>query len=294
MKIFLGILFCLLTSISVFAQKDEWMRVQSDNGEFSIEIPAKYNYFYSEKGVSAITETPLNQMNLLTANHKESMLSVEFYKENKSILSELYERDKYKFDKEELKEEKFERNGTTFKQFSRKHQDYYIVRQYFASKDYIYILTAASRNGETESIKHFVESVKFDSVKTTTIDPNLQKFSNLLSTAIEIVSKNVKPADSKELLTPQNATKDSLLVILKPRPSFTNAAKQNRTQGSIQLRIFCLETGFVNRIEIVSSLPNGLTWQVVSSVIRSKLLPQQEKGVVVPSKGVVEYKFSIG
>lgn len=296
MKQFITILFLFLFSYSIFPQNtqtNDWIRVQSDNGEFSIEVPKKYNYFYSDKGVSPISEVQLNQMNLLTAFDQDTLISIESYKESKSTLSQLYDRDKYELDKEELKANKIERNGTSINQFSRKHQDYYIVRQYFSSKDYIYILTAASRKGETQSIKRFFDSLLFDSKKTTA-EPNIQKFSNLLVSAIEIVSKNVQSADPKELLIPKNATKDSLLTIFKPRPSFTQSAKQERTQGSVQLRIFCLETGFINKIEIVSSLPNGLTWQVISSVIRSKFLPQEQNGIPVSSQGVTEYKFSIG
>lgn len=290
------LLFATSISFSQDAQKDEWIRVQSDNGEFSIEIPKKYNYFYSEKGVSAITEVALNQMNLLTAYNQNTMVSVEFYKENKSTLSQLYEKDNYKLDKEELKEVKFEKNGVTFRQFSRKNSDYYIVRQYFSSKDYIYILTAASRNGETESMNHFFDSVilNLNGGKNSVFDSNIQKFTSLLTTPIDITSKNVKPAQAQEMLIPKNATKESLLTIFKPGPSFTSASRQNLTQGSIQLRIFCLETGFVNKIEIISSLPNGLTWQVISSVIRSKFLPQEKNGVTEASQGVTEYRFSIG
>lgn len=53
----LPFVFFAFTSL-VFAQENvaEWVRVQNDNGEFSIEVPTKHNYFYDKEGFSVSNE----------------------------------------------------------------------------------------------------------------------------------------------------------------------------------------------------------------------------------------------
>ena len=57
------VLILLLCSVCAYSQQpqtsptpsdkpEEWFRVRSENGDFSIEVPAKYSYFYDKDGIT--------------------------------------------------------------------------------------------------------------------------------------------------------------------------------------------------------------------------------------------------
>ena len=85
----------------------------------------------------------------------------------------------------------------------------------------------------------------------------------------------------------------ALKIISKPRPGYTDAARQNNVQGTVILRVTFLASGQVGSISAVKGLPNGLTEQAIAAARRINFEPKKVDGVGQPVTRQIEYTFSI-
>ena len=84
-----------------------------------------------------------------------------------------------------------------------------------------------------------------------------------------------------------------LKLMSKPRASYTDAARQNGTQGSIQLAILFGASGRIEYILRLNSLGNGLDESAIKAAKGIKFVPQTKDGKRVSIVKVVQYGFSI-
>jgi tetratricopeptide (TPR) repeat protein len=79
----------------------------------------------------------------------------------------------------------------------------------------------------------------------------------------------------------------------KPRPSFTDTARSNFTQGVVRLAVEFLADGKIGFMVPVQTLPDGLTENCRYVAKRIKFNPAQKDGKPVTTVGIVEFTFSI-
>lgn len=306
-KFFLTLIgiFLFSTLINAQNQTTDWVRVQSDNGEFSIEVPAEYAFFADKDGFSVASSSDthfLREMNMLNAFHEKTLLSFESYKASKTGLDIIRERDSER----EKESSEIKREGYRVKQIISRNENTYTVRQYFNSKNHIYILTAASRDGETPTLKRFLESMvlKPSGAKTNqapAIESKLKTiaFSGLKATPIEIDANPQplkKPDDSSNVLPAPMIKNDNTLPIVmlyKPRASYTEAARMKQEREVIRLRLDFSQAGYVSKIAFLNSLGEGLLRQAVFAALRIKFLPPEKDGKPLSVTKMVEYGFAI-
>lgn len=84
-----------------------------------------------------------------------------------------------------------------------------------------------------------------------------------------------------------------LKIISKPRPGYTDAARQNNIQGTVVLRVTFLGSGQIGSISAVKGLPNGLTEMAIAAARRINFEPAKRDGVGQSVTRPVEYTFSI-
>lgn len=290
-KFILILIFTLIFSFEIQAQNSEWIRVQSDNGEFSIEVPAKNNYFYDKEGFS-ITEDrsdyKLKEMNLLNAYKDKTLLSVETYEAKKDALKGFYRLEKG----ENLSD--FKLGTFTAKQFIRKKENFYSNTLYFYSKKHIYIVTAASRIDETIAMKHFFNSIIFKSDSKNEPNSEAIPFSSLKVTMIDLkIAKESEAKTEKKIAAPKDDSLNKLFIVSKPKPSFTDSARMRGVQGLIRLKTLFSQDGFVPKIEVTKSLPEGLLRQTVFAALRIKFLPEEKDGNPQSVTKTIEYNFTL-
>lgn len=290
----------IFSALTVAAQNKEdlqWFRVQSDNGEFSVEIPAKYNHVYDKDGFSTSRKSnnyQLKEMHLVNAYYEKTLLSFESYTAKKGSLEAEYEVDQ-RFPKE-IKASEFESNNTKIKQLSLKTDDYYWVKQYLESKTHIYILTVATRNGENEVMKRFLNSLSFRADTKEKPDSNIALYSSLKVTPVVLIKaeKDKKIAADDKISTKDKVDdKSKLLIVNKPVPAYTDSARMKGVQGVIQLKTTFAEDSFIPKIEIVKVLPEGLLRQAIFAALRIKFMPEEKEGKPVAVIKTIEYNFAI-
>lgn len=277
---------------------DKWIRVQSDNGEFSIEVPAKYKYFYNKDGFShsgISGNYQLMNMSMLNSFHYDTLLSFEVYETKKGALYTIYEQDTYRKD---IEKSKLKKGGQSIQQIVLKTDKSYLVRQYFSSKTHIYILTAASRVSETPAMRHFLDSLTFEANTSNSRNSDAKVFSSLPMTdiGIDIKLENDDESPLKKINIPETPTDKNFIpvtILNRPKVSYTEQARQNGVKGTIRLKPTLSAEGFVSNIAVVKTLPDGLLRKALFSAIRLKFLPKENKGIAETAVVTVEYSFDI-
>lgn len=294
-KFTLFLIFTFIFSFEIQAQNSEWIRVQSNNGEFSIEVPTEHNFFYDKDGFvvsEGSSRFEVKEMNMLNAYPEKTLVSFESYKANKKALDIMREQDKKKG-----KSSEFKRENYSVKQVVIQTDKSYTVRQYFNSKDYIYILTAASREGETQIMKRFLDSLVFNP-NSAEKNPKAIQFANLKVTIPKLdPNPSPKKAADKSSVSKPNSPKDEnalpIVILLKHKPAFTDAARFVGADGLIRLRPTFSADGSITKVELHKTLGEGLLRQAVFAVLRMKFLPEEKDGKPQTVTKTVEYNFTL-
>ena len=82
-------------------------------------------------------------------------------------------------------------------------------------------------------------------------------------------------------------------IISKPRPGYTDAARQANIQGTVLLRVTFLASGQIGSISSVKGLGNGLTEQAIAAARRIAFEPAKVNGQPQSVTKQIEYTFSI-
>jgi hypothetical protein len=153
------LLLALFLPLSVFAAEtnDGWTRIQSDDREFSIEMPDTLALFRDDDGftISRANSADLlmKKMVLASAVVDGTLLTVESYDVGKAALDSIYEADQRFRTKLQKSTEK--RDGFSIHVLTDEMPNAFLKKEYFYSKNRIYILTAGARSGETSEMKRF-------------------------------------------------------------------------------------------------------------------------------------------
>lgn len=294
-KFTLILIFTLIFSFEIQAQKSKWIRVQSNNGEFSIEVPAEYNFFYDKNGFVVsdyLSRFEVKEMNMLNAYPEKTLVSFESYKANKKALDTMRKQDSKNGKSSEFKHENY-----SLKQVVIKTDKSYTVRQYFSSKNYIYVLTASSHEGETQIMKRFLDSLVFNP-NSTEKNPNAIQFANLKVTIPELDPNPppIKAADKSSGPKPKPPKDENALpivILIKHSPSFTDAARSTGEDGLIRLRITFSADGSITKVALLKTLGEGLLRQAVFAALRMKFLPGEKDGKPQTVTKTVEYHFAL-
>ncbi len=84
-----------------------------------------------------------------------------------------------------------------------------------------------------------------------------------------------------------------LVIAAKPRPPYTDSARQNQEQGTVILRVTFMKNGSIGTVSVIKSLGYGLTEQAIAAARRIVFLPVKLENENVTVVKQVEYTFSI-
>ena len=86
---------------------------------------------------------------------------------------------------------------------------------------------------------------------------------------------------------------EALKITSKPKPPFTDTARQNQIQGVVRLRVTFLSTGQIGSISPVQGLSGGLTEQAIAAARNIRFEPAKKNGVAITVVKQVEYNFTL-
>lgn len=84
---------------------------------------------------------------------------------------------------------------------------------------------------------------------------------------------------------------EPIQIISQLKPSYTEAAQQNRIQGKINLQVTFQSNGKIGKIQVIQGLSHGLTEEAVSAVKQIKFRPLLSHGMPRTMSRKVECNF---
>lgn len=112
------------------------------------------------------------------------------------------------------------------------------------------------------------------------------------------VNEAAKAFKKAEKLTPKETKNDvgddkNIKFILKPRVSYTEAARQNQIQGTIKLAVEFGADGKIKYIFVFQTLPHGLTENAINAASGIEFEPATKYGKPIATIAIVKYSFEI-
>ena len=170
MKAISSIIFIFVLITYVWPQGDaqksaniqtvDWIRVSSDDHEFSVEVPSKYNFFYDSDGFEVGKDSynyELKNVYMFNAFYHGTLISFESFDGDKAAFKALYDDDAYDDDGRKTSEKTI--GKFKIKEVRNTTKDHFAVRQFIKTDKRIYVLTAATRNGDSPELHRFLDSL---------------------------------------------------------------------------------------------------------------------------------------
>lgn len=309
MKKFKLFLFFFLLAANIPAQNSEWQTLQTDDGEFSLKMPAGcYSRIYIAGGfIVRMPKTTdrfhLKEMDLLSCFAEQTLMNVEIYQSDdarravKALVADL-----------KIEGKKAMPNGNPDDDFygiehTTEKQNNFFSQYFVAGRKHVYVITIATRGLPNAATKAFTESLKFRSAKdnrTVGVSKTTGNFifiSSLKPINPRVVDETAEDKKSSAAVPPKIPENDptfkKLLVLSLPKPSFTITARENKVKGNVSLRLNFGADGKINEIRIKRDLPAGLLREAVVAAMRIKYLPEEKDGEPRSSSQLIEYNFSV-
>jgi hypothetical protein len=290
------LLFLLLLAPKVFAQTADWEILRTDNGEFSMKMPAGcYSHFYASSGIT-LHQTGniyhLREMRLVSCYREGTLLDVEIYKSDHPRQAVEVLQSYTKIDGNKLSLDK----GFYGLEKTVKTVNSVFIQRFVAGKNHVYIITAATRGEPNAMMQTFFESLKFASGSKSISSDSTEKYvmiSALKNYTPELIYETDQPNKVKPPIAPKkdDSKLKNMIVLSLPQPSYTNAAQKNKVGGNVSLRLTLGADGRVNQFRVMKTLPDGLLREAVVAAMRIKYLPAELSGEPVSSNQLIEYYF---
>ena len=92
---------------------------------------------------------------------------------------------------------------------------------------------------------------------------------------------------------PASGPSTGMVILSKPRPGYTEAARKNSVTGTVRLRVTFNANGTIGSITPVTRLGFGLTENAIAAARSIRFKPEMRNGRAVGVKKTIAYNFSI-
>lgn len=283
-------------TISLVAQgADQWLRVQTDDGTFSVEVPTDHKYLYSEQGFIISRDQRdflTSKMSMLTSFTEGTLLSLEVYDAIPAALDAIFEKDNI----DSWKRADDERIGKTkVRTIKRGEPDAFAVAKYFEANGKIFILLAAARDGNNAKIDRFFSSIdvkaKGAPFRTGTTFSKLKR-SDLTMRETDPPAR-ATPTQTPSVKPTPDPNVRKFVLLRRFSSSYVPKARTERVSGNITLRVYFAHDGFIPHIDVYKKLSGGLLRQTLYAAARMRYLPEEKDGKPVTISRPVTYSFRI-
>jgi TonB family protein len=169
------------------------------------------------------------------------------------------------------------------KEYVSKTEHTKLVGQYFITDRFIYLFLAAGSYlvDPEPGITRFFESIRFTSSDDDIAIVEGEGFQPTVESA------------TAERVFPGKEVDRKAVVIAKPEPRYTEAARKNQIAGTVVIRGVFSKSGIVTDVQVLSSLEDGLTEKALSAARQIRYIPAIKDGHFVSMYIQVEYNFNL-
>ena len=314
--VFFSLLTCLVLQADICSQTIEGTstnhlaRFQSDNGEFSLEMPADSEYFYDKDGF--FFETPgrgffrFMDMQMLNGVSGRTYMSVEIYRVTnpKAYINELLLQSGFAVKKIETGIKGITvqtavlgpRSQGVLKTTGRT-ANYQAV--YAASKTHIFIATVWNRGDANSISKAFLSSIRFgsnDAIKEASTVGSLKPvfISSLNPLTIREIAGQMSKDESRNVrenseIDPKDP--NSIFFLSSPWAGNIMATNNMLAKGKVALKVTYGSDARVKKVLHMSGLGGNSSRNAFFAILRTKFLPQELDGVALSTDRKIIYEF---
>ena len=244
------------------------MPILIDNSDVCSETETKQFVAYADQTVYGFT---------ITSRTKEK--APKFCSQKKSFDEKKFEArvNQIRLDLKEHAETDFVQNDLTVRKISGRSRTYWLFND-FAAKRWFELWVSAGDEEKAE-VQNFIKSI--------VIGKDVQGIEIGSGSDRTLGDETVKVDDSQE------GADKPFIIVLKPRPKYTEAARRAQTQGVTRLRVTFLASGGIGSVSPLNELPEGLTEEAVAAARKIVFVPMIKKGTPVSITKLIEYSFSL-
>ena len=299
MKTLFALAVTLLFALFTYAQMNspaKWVKISSNDDEFSVCVPADFIVFKNDQ---------FGQVIVLSAAGNSSF---EVAMGNTSGMSQFKELKKKPSEKEAVFED-YSVGDFKVAKYTAENKVFRITLYVASSRGYFSVSTV-SKNADDQSMLTLIRSIRLNGKKLIKSDVGdipvnaNYKVSELKTSQIvkDVLEKKLnkpkEPNETDKKMVSEPIDMDVLysrqfLMLKKDRPSYTDSARQNNVQGTVELRIQFRADGTIGAIGVVHGLPSGLTQEAVRAAKKIRFLSAEIDGKPVDVVRSVEYTFTI-
>ena len=174
-------------------------------------------------------------------------------------------------------------NGFAGKQFDIAQRDVPGTVQFVAAKGHLYEFQAVGAAADDPRTTRFFSSIVLDG-KTEGTE---------VTDGIGAQPAAAVPTNQSEQLPTSKEVDRRIVLVTKPNPSYTEAARMAQTTGTVVLKMIFTADGGVSDIRVVSGLPNGLVEQSIAAAKKIRFVPAMKNGQFVSLWMQVEFNFNL-
>jgi TonB family protein len=169
-------------------------------------------------------------------------------------------------------------NGFPGKEYSSQTETTTTAVQFLATEDRLFRFAATGPAAAAPVIKDFLASILvWDTGKTGGMD----------------ASKSFAGSNAGEKIYTGRDVDVKANLLKKPKPSYTEEARNYKVEGTVILRAVLSKTGRVENIRVVVGLPYGLNEQAIKTARKIRFVPATKEGKAVSMWIQLEYNFSL-
>jgi hypothetical protein len=301
-KLFLNFLLSIIFSTTAFAQQNnysvpvKWEKYKNSNEKIELlfpKLPVKSEYTdWCKQTVIihyyAYTDEVVYDFRIFQKSNNE--IPVYCYEKEKFTKESFTNRITALQSKETFgKPESVQREKNTFIKLSKNEEGFkssiYLLNDY--EKKRWFEFTISSDSGKQTNENNFIDSLNFGTaVNSIEINDGAERVFGDENISLEMPTELEKDKTVEEKVTP-------IRIVLKPKPKYTDEARQSNTVGNVRLRVSFFRNGAIGSVTVIAGLENGLTEQAVNSAKKIAFLPMKRNGESINVTRVVVYTFSI-
>jgi TonB family protein len=304
MKFLLSYIFLLLIFVSgttaqvINAPKseDNWIRIESPSRDLSIAAPSNY-IVYNDAGLYRMYFYVDGVQMQISMEEKKNAK-----KEFKQGLAFIKDKKKYDF---------FSGGDFVGMQYTGKDElsEDFNMSLTLASSKGSYRISVYTKNLPSKVYSKFLRSLRLNGQNFFAQNSEYaDEQQNILISALktdEIVLKALQQPDSKQSEFEKTTREDKetkidttnysrgLIILHKPRASYTDSARERQIQGTVKLKATFLATGQVGAIKLIKYIDRDLDKEAFKAIRKIKFLPAEVDGKPVDSERFIEYSFTI-
>ncbi len=264
-------------------QETVWGRYKIADAEFSVLLPTVPSMSSYERRGDSLVGSPLRHH---VGTYADGVVYAIYVFERKQSLDDFIKSFRNSGATEFKRELSI--NGVRGKEFAFGNDARMGLSNYFVTARSIYVFEAVGSflGNPKEGIPKFLQSISFFGSKD----------------AQTIVDGPGKPWTPPSSYTPETSAAEIFsgklvapraVVISKPEPTYTEAARQQQITGTVVLRCVFRSSGAVTDIGVFSGLEHGLTERAIATAKQIKFIPAIKDGRFVSMWMELHYNFNL-